>query len=520
MPSDSTPTTDSTPTKIHLISSRYPSGISRQAIHHVMQLEAKAQATTLQWTGPRVDIEDYCFGVVHPITKKTITQYRKLQHDPALGPTWVNSMSKELHRLAEGKPGITKGTNTIFFLDHSQICNIPKDRTITYARVVIDHRPQKEDPNRVRITVGGNLINYPFVLTTRTTDMVSSKLLWNSTISTPGAKFGGADIKNMYLETPLDRYEYMRMPIALFPPDIIKHYLLESKIRKGYVYMEIRKGMYGLPQAGILANKLLKKRLAKHGYYKLPHTPGLFTHDSRPIWFNLAVDDFGIKYIGDEHLQHLYDSLCTETYDIVEDRIGDLYCGIKLQWNYAKRYVDLSMPQYVMMQLTRYAHPEPLKPQHCPFAPNPIHYGKDNQLPNPTDSSPLLDNAGKKRIQQIVGSFLYYARAVDPTILMALSDIATQQSAPTENTNLRVTQFLDYMWTHPDAIIRYRASDMVLNIHSDASYLSAPKARSRAGGYFFLGSLPRDGDPIKLNGAIHITCTILKLVAASAAEAK
>jgi hypothetical protein len=61
---------------------------------------------------------------------------------------------------------------------------------------------------------------------------------------------------------------------------------------------------------------------------------------------------------------------------------------------------------------------------------------------------------------------------------------------------------------------------MILNVHSDASYLSAPKARSRAGGYFFLGSLPRDGDPIKLNGAIHVTCTILKLVAASAAEAE
>ena len=103
---------------------------------------------------------------------------------------------------------------------------------------------------------------------------------------------------------------------------------------------------------------------------------------------------------------------------------------------------------------------------------------------------------------------------------MALSEISSQQSAPTENTMKRVNQFLDYMWTHPDAIIRYRASDMILNVHSDASYLSAPKARSRAGGYFFLGSLPRDGDPIKLNGAIHVTCTILKLVAASAAEAE
>jgi hypothetical protein len=103
---------------------------------------------------------------------------------------------------------------------------------------------------------------------------------------------------------------------------------------------------------------------------------------------------------------------------------------------------------------------------------------------------------------------------------MALSAIAAQQSTPTEQTRDRVNQFLDYMATHPDATIRYRASDMVLNVHSDASYLSAPNARSRAGGYFFLGSIPRDKSPIIINGAIHITCTILELVAASAAEAE
>ena len=217
---------------------------------------------------------------------------------------------------------------TIFYLSHADICKIPKDRTVTYARIVIDHRPLKEDPNRVRITVGGNLIDYPFELTTRTADMVSSKILRNSVISTKDARFAGADIKNMYLETPLDRYEYMKMPIALFPDDIIDHYRLKEKALEGYVYMEIRKGMYGLPQAGILANKLLKERLARQGYFEQPHTPGLWKHVSRPVWFNLCVDDFGIKFIGRENLQHLYDALRTETYEIVEDLDGDLYCGI------------------------------------------------------------------------------------------------------------------------------------------------------------------------------------------------
>ena len=158
--------------------------------------------------------------------------------------------------------------------------------------------------------------------------MVSSKILWNSVISTDDARFAGADIKNMYLATPLDRYEYMKMPIALFPQDIIEHYGLNDKVLNGYVYMEIRKGMYGLPQAGIRANKLLKECLARHGYFEQPHTPGLWKHVSRPVWFNLCVDDFGIKYVGREHLQHLYDALRKETYEIVEDVKGDLlrYC--------------------------------------------------------------------------------------------------------------------------------------------------------------------------------------------------
>jgi hypothetical protein len=78
----------------------------------------------------------------------------------------------------------------------------------------------------------------------------------------------------------------------------------------------------------------------------------------------------------------------------------------------------------------------------------------------------------------------------------------------------------DYLSTHPDATIRYRASDMVMNIHSDASYLSERGARSRAAGYFFLGWAPVDGQPIRLNGAILVVSAILRCVAASAAEAE
>ena len=131
---------------------------------------------------------------------------------------------------------------------------------MTYGRIVVNYRPEKSDPNRVRLTVGGNCINYPGDCGTPTADMLTVKLLLNSFISTKGAKFMSIDIKNFYLDTPMARYNYMRLKISDLPQDFIDEYKLHDKTKKdGYVYLEIHKGMYGLLQAGILAQKLLEK---------------------------------------------------------------------------------------------------------------------------------------------------------------------------------------------------------------------------------------------------------------------
>ena len=106
--------------------------------------------------------------------------------------------------------------------------------------------------------------------------------------------------------------------------------------------MQIEKGMYGLPQAGILANKLLRTQLAPHGYFELPHTPGLWKYISRIVQFSLVVDDFGIKYKGEENVNHLLNVLKGD-YEISEDWKGELYCGITLRWHYKNRILDTSM---------------------------------------------------------------------------------------------------------------------------------------------------------------------------------
>ena len=384
---------------------------------------------------------------------------------------------------------------------------------------MVDFRPQKADPHRIRITAGGNLIYYPGELSTRTADLTTSKLLWNSVLSTPGAEYMCLDLKNFYLSAALDRYEYMKMPISVFPPWIIEQYDLNKHVLNGFIYLEMRRAVWGLPQAGILANKLLRKRLLPHRYYECANTPGLWRHETRPITFTLVVDNFGVKYVGREHVEHLIAALKTK-YKLVEDWKGDLYCGIKLNWDYQARTLDISMPGYIKKLLQKYKHRMPTRPQHCPYSPAPKQYGAKAQSPLPIDISPKLLPDEIKEIQHVIGSILYYARAVDITVLMALSSIAIEQSKGTTNTMEKAKQLLDYLASNPDATLRFKASDMVMNVHSDASYLSESDARSRACGHFFMGWSPTDGDPIKLNGAFFTLCTILRFVVASAAEAE
>ncbi|KAL7485736.1 hypothetical protein ACHAW6_011334 [Cyclotella cf. meneghiniana] len=217
--------------------------------------------------------------------------------------------------------------------------------------------------------------------------------------------------------------------------------------------------MYGLPQAGKLAKKLLKEHIAKHGHYKVTHTLGLWRYVSRPSSFTFVVDGFGIKYVGKEHADHLLNAL-KEHYTLDIDWQGKLYCGISLNWDDKNGTVDISMPGYIKQLLQHFEHKRH-KPQHSPYYCAPKQYGNNAQMPLPLDELPHLDKAGITRIQQIVGAILYYERSVDITLLMTLSTIAHKQTKATRNTNLSITQMLDYCTTHPDATIRFRASHIL-----------------------------------------------------------
>jgi hypothetical protein len=175
------------------------------------------------------------------------------------------------------------------------------------------------------------------------------------------------------------------------------------------------------------------------------------------------------------------------------------------------------MPGYVRKALERFGiDPDNDKGANSLAIYEPPEYGAKIQYDEIEDDRPISAEA-KTRIQQIVGVFLFYARAVDPTMLCAVNKLASKQAAPTVDTATQADRILQYAYRYPDATITIRASDMQLRCHSDASYLSEAKSRSRAGGILFLGAI----DPVHgVNGAIDYLSCIISTVVSSATEAE
>ena len=164
---------------------------------------------------------------------------------------------------------------------------------------------------------------------------------------------------------------------------------------------------------------------------KAPTPRGLWRHESWPLTFTLVVDNFGVKFVKRADVDHLISSI-KKTYTLTEDWMGNLYCGIMLEWDYIGRTVDILMPGYIKMILQEYKFIMPNKLQTCPYSPEPKKFDTEAQAPLPHNLTPKLDAKGIKCVQKIVGSILYYAWAVDMMVLMALSSIVTEQTKATE----------------------------------------------------------------------------------------
>ena len=423
------------------------------------------------------------------------------------GLIWLTKHGEEIARLFDSE--------TIRLIKWNELP--PEKKAAYYNPQVQTKMKEGALQYRVRGTIGGDKIDYAGETAAHTASMQLIKILLNSVVSTPGAKFMTADIKDFYLGTPLPNTEYMRIQLAHIPQDIIAKYHMNEYEHNGAVLVAVHKGIYGLPQAGKLAQDRLVEHLAKHGYHQAANTPCLFKHDSNSVSFTLVVDDFGIKYTKAEDADHLL-TVLRKLYIMTEDRAqSQKYVGITIEHDRITNTIMLSMPGYVEKAITRFGHAK------RPGAKTPLTYippkfgsAQQETTPPPPEACEYVDATLKTFVQEVTGVFLFYSRAVDPTMLTAVNKISMEQAKPTVATLAAVDRLLSYAERYPMAKVVIKPSNMQLCAQSDASYHSESGARSRAGGILYFGQ-HADG---AINGAIDYISLVIPTVCSSAAEAE
>ena len=278
---------------------------------------------------------ELCNAVFDADSGKMLEYRHLIQKYPEICST---SMANEFGSLMNGVVKcMPNGSQTMSFVPKS---SIPIDKIFIYARIVCQYRPLKSEPNRTRLTVGGDRLQWLHDTSTDTADLILIKRFFNSILSTKDAKFISADIKDFFLaNNPLLSPEFMRIHVKFVPLEIIEQYNLRPLIHNDWLYIKITKGMCGLKQAGYLANKNLGAHLLKYGYKPCKH-------ETRDIQFVLVVDNFGMKYTKEEDKNHLLNAL-KDRYTIEVDSTGGNYCGLTLNWDYKHCSLEISLPNYI-----------------------------------------------------------------------------------------------------------------------------------------------------------------------------
>jgi hypothetical protein len=215
---------------------------------------------------------------------------------------------------------------------------------------------------------------------------------------------------------------------------------MEQYFDNDSIHFQVNKGMYGLPQAGLLAQQRLVDHLAKHGYTQSDIVPCLFRHSDNGVSFVLVVDDFGIIHETIAGRDHLLKTLRL-LYTITVDENGKHYLGMTIRHDKVANTISLSMPGSIPKVLARFKNWLGSSTAASPGVYKAPAYGVKIQQPVQDDTLPL-SAADKTTLQEVVGSILYYARAVDPTMLTICNTISSEQAMPTEAVKAQAAHLL------------------------------------------------------------------------------
>jgi hypothetical protein len=428
---------------------------------------------------------------------------------------WIRATADEYRKLFG-----TKTIKPIYRKD--QPFERRKDTTYLNHVTAEKENPDGSIKRRVRSTAGGDRGHYPFDVSAKTADMEMVKVLVSGAASDRKrdrnkGKFATLDIKDYYLATKMDRPEYIRVKMKDIPNEIMEEFQLHMFVQDGQVLFQVDNCMYGYPQSGLLSQRRLFSHLENNGYHLDHNVPCLFRHEHRDVTFVLVVDDFAVKYSNKEDIDHLIATL-QQQYEITINWSGSKYLGYTIEFDDLHHTVSLSMPNYVPKLLERFHPDKVIRGAASPAVYKAPKYGK--KLPELIieDESPMLSISEITTLQEIIGTLLFYARAVDYTILTAVSHVSSRQAKPTQEVMNDAFRILQYVASYPAHKLVFKACDMQLRGHSDASYLTRSNSRSVAGGIFYCSDV--DSPHGYINGGLLAISTIIPTVVSSVAEAE
>ena len=357
------------------------------------------------------------------------------------------------------------------------------------------------------------------------------KLMLNAVVSDPHLSIASIDVTDFYIQHDADPAHpaYVRCRNGRIP-ERTRQWLGTAHLSDDTILtFKCLKVMYGQDDAGKISQDQCNAHLAKHGYVETTTSCLFKSTDPKNNTLMLQwCDDFFVAYDNrSNNLAHLV-KIMKLRYPIKVSDNTTQYLGFHInlqrsQSHLHKDKLELDMPNYAMNGIGKLQGPT-WKPAKCPGSPSkyiPIHYTQGPQLEE-LDESPPATAEQQKWIRSFVGIFRYWAEAVAPLIVVVMSKIASRQENPTVNTYDEAQRVLSWIYHHPNSTITFYPSNMQLHCHSDASYLSEPKSRSRAAGYITCGEpqFQSPDQPFHVNGAAAIISRIIPTVVRSAHEAE
>ena len=434
---------------------------------------------------------------------------------------WEEAQIEEFSRL------IDSGT-----IKHVKKDSIPREhrKNISYynerAREkskIIDGQEYVE--YRVRGTFGGDHRKYPGAVSSNTAEYPVVKMLLNSVVSDvknkdKNTRFSTLDLVDFYIGTELENHDdpdYFKIKSPKVPSGICQKYNISCD-SDDYIYFRLDKCLYGHAVAGRLSNKELVKLLKVAGYHESDLVPCLFKHETRKIVFSLIVDDLGVKHVNDEDVQHLIDAI-SPRWKVKHNPTGDKYIGMNLKWNYdpMNPSVEISNEETVPKSLARFDKENSIKRRKTPSKYVPPVYGTNDV---DTEKETVVKHVPEMKnfVQSANGTYLFYGRIIDYSILEQTNTIGQSQGNPTTDTVDQVNHLIGYLKEYPDTKLVIKGNDMQLRVMYDASFMTAHARKSKGGAIYYLANV---NDPKELTENIFdVDAFIIPCMCASVAEAE